>query len=215
MTSKHYNDFYCRNCFCSFRTKNKLELHKIVCENKDFCNIIMPSEDTKILEFNQYQKSDKAPFLIHADLECLIEKSDGCKNNPEKSSSTKVSKHIQSDFSMSTTSSFKSIENRHDVYRGKDSMKKFCESLREHAMKTINFKKKQMKLLTKEQQQSYENAKICYICKEKFEKKYLKNKKYSKVRYHCHYTWEYRGAAHSIHNLKCSVPKKIPIVFHN
>ena len=32
-----------------------------------------------------------------------------------------------------------------------------------------------MKLLTKEQQQSYENAKICYICKEKSEKKYLKD----------------------------------------
>ena len=44
----------------------------------------MPTEDTKILEFNQYQKSDKAPFIIYADLECLIKKIDGCKNNPEK-----------------------------------------------------------------------------------------------------------------------------------
>ena len=43
----------------------------------------MPSEDTKILKFNQYQKSDKAPFIIYADLECAIEKTDGCKNNPE------------------------------------------------------------------------------------------------------------------------------------
>ena len=32
----------------------------------------MPFEDTKILDFNQYQKSDKAPFIIYADLECLI-----------------------------------------------------------------------------------------------------------------------------------------------
>ena len=31
----------------------------------------MPSEDTKILEFNQYQKYDKAPFIICADLECI------------------------------------------------------------------------------------------------------------------------------------------------
>ena len=44
----------------------------------------MLSEDTKILEFNQYQKSDKAPFIIYADLECIIEKTDGCKNNPQK-----------------------------------------------------------------------------------------------------------------------------------
>ena len=52
---------------------------------------------------------------------------------------------------MTTISSLESIENKHDVYRGKDCMKKFCESLREQAMKKINFKKKKMKLLAKEQ----------------------------------------------------------------
>ena len=51
--------------------------------------------------------------------------------------------------------------------------------------------------------------------KEKFENKYLKDKKYCKVRDHCHYTGEYRGTADSICNLKYSVPKKIPLVFHN
>ena len=72
-----------------------------------------------------------------------------------------------------------------------------------------------MKLLTKQQQESYENAKICYICKEKFENKSLNDKKYRKIRDHDHYTGEYRGAAHSICNLKYCVPKKIPIVFLN
>ena len=59
-----------------------------------------------------------------------------------------------------------------------------------------------MKLLTKEQLESYKNGKICYICKEKSENNYVKNKKYYKVRYHFHYTGEYRDVAHSIHNLK-------------
>ena len=67
-------------------------------ENKDFCNVIMPSEDTKMLKFNQYQKSDKAPFIIYADLECIIGKIDGCKNNPKNSSTTKVREHIPSGF---------------------------------------------------------------------------------------------------------------------
>ena len=44
-------------------------------------------------------------------------------------------------------------------------MKEFYEFLSKHAMKIINFKKKKMKLLTKEQQESYENAKVCYISK--------------------------------------------------
>ena len=56
--SKHDGDFYCLNCPHSFRTKNKLESFKNVYENKDFCNVAMPSENTKMLEFNQYQKSD-------------------------------------------------------------------------------------------------------------------------------------------------------------
>ena len=52
----------------------------------------------------------------------------------------------------------------------------------------IFFLLKKSKLLTKEQQESYENAKICYICKEKFKNKYLKDKEYRKIRDHCHYT---------------------------
>ena len=48
---KNNGDFYCLNCLHCFRTK-KLELDKKVCENKDFCSVTMPSEDTKILEFN-------------------------------------------------------------------------------------------------------------------------------------------------------------------
>ena len=110
----------------------------------------MLSEDTEISKFNQYQKSDKAPFIIYADRE----KIDGCKNK-----ATKVSEHTSSGFLMPTISSFISIENKHDVYRGKDCMKRFCEFLREHTLNIINFKKKIMKLLTNKQQQSYENEK--------------------------------------------------------
>ena len=45
----------------------------------------------------------------------MIEKIDGYKNNPENSSTTKVSEHTPSGFSVSAISSFKSIENNHDV----------------------------------------------------------------------------------------------------
>ena len=70
----------------------------------------MLSQDTKIFEFNQYQKSDKAPFIIYADLECIKEKIDRCKNNPQNSSTTKVSKHIPSVFSMSSLNSIENFE---------------------------------------------------------------------------------------------------------
>ena len=52
------------------------------------------------------------------------------------------------------------IENQHHVYKGKYCMKDICELLREHSIEIINFNKRKMKLLTNEQQKSYENAKI-------------------------------------------------------
>ena len=54
------------------------------------------------------------------------------KNNSENLVPRKVNEHIPPGFSMSTISSFKNMENKYDIYRGKDCMKKFCESLREH-----------------------------------------------------------------------------------
>ena len=83
-------------------------------------------------------------------------------------------------------------------------------------MKVINLKRKKKKLLTKEQQESYKNAKICYICKDKFENKSAKDKKYRAVRDRCHYRGQYRGAPHSICKIKyrVPVPKQIPIAFH-
>ena len=47
-TSNNNDDFYCLDCLHTFRTKNKRKYHKKVCENKDLCNFIMPSEDTTI-----------------------------------------------------------------------------------------------------------------------------------------------------------------------
>ena len=74
-TFTHHVDFYCLNCLQTFVTE-KNESHKKVCKNKDFFNVVMPYENTKRLEFNQYKKSDKVPFIIYTDLECIIEKID-------------------------------------------------------------------------------------------------------------------------------------------
>ena len=58
---KNNGDFYCLH---SFKTKNKLKSLERVCENKDFCSVVMPSEDTKILELNQYQNLIKGHLLF-------------------------------------------------------------------------------------------------------------------------------------------------------
>ena len=50
ITSKHVGDFYCLNCLYSYSTKNKLEKHKKVCEDHDYCYVEKPKENNKILK---------------------------------------------------------------------------------------------------------------------------------------------------------------------
>ena len=85
-------------------------------------------------------------------------------------------------------------------------------------MKMISYEKKKITPLTNEAKEAYEIQKNCHICEKEFctDKNNEKDfKQMQKVRYHCHYTGKYRGAAHSICNLRYKIPKEIPVVFHN
>ena len=106
----------------------------------------------------------KHQFVTYADRVCLIKRLIDLKLflkiNEHIPSGAHICEHIPSGFSMSTMSLFK--------YIGKDCMEKFFKSLREYTMEIINFKKKQMKLLTNKQQKSCENAKeIIFVDKKK------------------------------------------------
>ena len=79
ITFKRPGDLYFLNWLHSFATENNRKSHKTVCQNRDFLNVLMPSETIKILEFTQLQRSNKAPFVIYADFECSIEKLNACK----------------------------------------------------------------------------------------------------------------------------------------
>ena len=117
----------------------------------------MPNEEI-ILKYNHGEKSMKIPFIIYADMECLVEKIDFCHNNPEKSSTTKINKHTASGYSLFTHCFYDVIKSKHDYYRDKDSMKSFCKDLKEN-------KKIKMISLTIEENQSYRKQKVCHICR--------------------------------------------------
>ena len=129
------------NCFHFFRTENELESHKEVWKNKDFCGLVIPSEDTKILDFNQHLLSHKMLYVIYADLKSLVKRIDVYKNNPGKSSTAKIGGHVPWNYSMSTIWIFDGIKSKYNVYRREDCMKTFCESLQEHTMKINDFEK--------------------------------------------------------------------------
>ena len=153
ITSNHNEDFSCLNCFRSYTTKIRLKKHKNVCQDHDYCYEEMPEEDNKILKYNHGEKSMRAPFAISADLECLLKKMNTCRNNPKRSSRTKVNKHTPSGYLLFTCCSFDTVENKLDYYRGEDCMKNFCEDLKKHATRIINYGKKEMMQLTKKERE--------------------------------------------------------------
>ena len=74
ISSSNNGDFYCLNCFHSYRKLNKLKKHERVCKNHDYCHVNMPEEGKNILKYSPGDKSLKAPFIIYADLEYLLKK---------------------------------------------------------------------------------------------------------------------------------------------
>ena len=217
VSSNHEEDFHCLNCFNSYTTENKLKEHEEIRNNNDSCRTEISSWAEKTLKYNPGEKSLNAPFTIYFDLECLLKKVQFCQNNPKKSYTEKKAIHEPSGWSMFIRCSFDKKENKLDYYRGKDCIEKLCKKLKERVNETINREKKEIILLTHEENNIYNEQEICYICKEKFcldkdDKNYTNRKK---VKDHCHYTGKFRGAAHSICNLKHKVPKEIPIIIHN
>ena len=106
------------------------------------------------MKSNHGEKSIKAPFIIYADLESLLEKLNTCHNNPEKSSTTKINKHTPSDYSLFTHCSFDETKNMLNHDRGENCMTNFCADLREHATKIINYEKKEMIPLTEKEEKN-------------------------------------------------------------
>ena len=151
ITSNHHGDFYCLNCFYSYTTttttKKRLTKHEKICKDHGFCHIIMPDEENKILKYNSGEKSLKVPFIIYISLKCSPKKTDIY-------------------YSRVTCCYFDKLKTEHSYYRGKEDCKKnFCKDLRDQAIKIIDYRKKEIIPLAKEEQGSYEEQKVCYICK--------------------------------------------------
>ena len=77
----------------------------------------MPTKNNNIIKYNHGEKSMKLPFVIYADLECLLEKMSTCIYNPNESSTAKINKHTPSGYSIFTHCSFDKSKNKLNYYR--------------------------------------------------------------------------------------------------
>ena len=118
ITSNRHGDFYCLNCFHSYTTHNKVKKHERVCNNHDYCRVDMPKEHEKIKKLPG-EKSLNVPFIVYADLECLLKKCDLITIILKILTSEK-SKRKPSGYAWCSLCWFDDMKNRRYFYSGKD-----------------------------------------------------------------------------------------------
>ena len=128
ITSNNNGDLYCLNCFHSYRTVKKLAKHEEVFNDYDYCYAEMSNKGSKILKYNYGEKSLKVPFIIYADVECLLEKRHSCQNKFEKSYIEKKTKHTSSGYSILTSCSFDQTKTNLIVTKVKIAWKVFVKT---------------------------------------------------------------------------------------
>ena len=223
--SKHHGKrHFCYRCLNSFHSEKSLEKHKEYCQNNEAVKIEMPmikDDEGKFLGpeyiyFKNHYKKQRVPFVVYADFECFTEKIDTCQPDEGKSFTNQYQKHSPSGFSYLIKCFDDDILTpllKHYTAKSPDEdiPQLFVESLEKDIKEIYNrFKIPKKMVMTKEDKINYEKATICHICEEEIDKEGD-----IKVRDHCHLTGKFRGAAHSMCNLKFRLPKFYPVIFHN
>ena len=206
--SKHHGkQHFCMNCLQGFTLEWSRDEHYAYCNDKEMVRVEMPKLGS-VVEFCDGQNQFKVPFIMYADFESVLEPIQGPENDepcglrahrphPRTSSNRGVNNHIPSGWCIYSDFTYGKVENPLKLYRGEDCVKKFCDHVIGEAHRLYHaFPEKPMEPLTKKQWKKYKKTSRCHICFESF------TEDNPKVRAHCHYSGLYRGAAHSLCNLR-------------
>ena len=209
--SKDGKIFICKRCFSHYTKEELLEKHIKYCSNNTTAVVKMPDPNT-MLYFKNYHKQLPIPFVVYADFECFTKPMNTCSPNPKDSYNYNYQKHELSGFCFYV----KGIVDKKikpiiytKTSEDEDISKVFVEKLTEVTKGIYNdfYRRPKPLRLTQSEQKSFENAVNCHICSREL--------KEDQVRDHCHFTGQYRGAAHNKCNLQCRKPKLLPVIFHN
>ena len=205
---------YCLRCLNSFQSEKSLQDHSMYCSNKEAVRIVLPDEKSKLLSFQNYNRSMKVPFVIYADFEAFTEKinENEIPKDEHESYTTQYEKHSPSGFCYYIKCSFDESRNKLVTYtkraEDEDVGQTFVNRLEED-IKTLydEFKFPKKMILTKENERDFRKATHCHICEKELGG--------DRVRDHCHLSGKFRGAAHNSCNINYKVPKFFPVIFHN
>ena len=228
INNHQHKRYFCYRCLNSFISVKSLDKHKEYCQNNEAVKIEMPmfKDDEgkflgpKYIYFKNFYKKQRVPFVVYADFECFTEKIDTCQPKDTKSFTNRYQKHRPSGYSYLIKCFDDNILSPKLVHYTAESINDnvpqlFIESLEEDIKEIYNrFKIPKKMVMTPKDKIDYKKATICHICERGIPKE-GDDPRFKKVRDHCHLTGKFRGAAHSMCNLKYRLPKFYPVIFHN
>ena len=201
--------YFCTNCLQGYFNESSIDEHFRYCTNNEAVCVEMPRRKP-IVEYSDGQYQYKVPFIMYADFESILEPISRQGPKLRISSTRGVNVHTPFGWCVRSEFAYGEIKDPLKLYRGKDRVSKFCEHIIGEDRRLYNsFSEKPMTPLTKDQIKKYNRVSKCQICFKHFKDGDRK------VRDHCHYSGEYRGAAHSLCNLQYKIPSYIPVVFYN
>jgi len=188
------NDFFIiYRCLHYFGSCEKLQLHEVDCQKINDCAIRLPSEDDKWLEFgNHASHKERIPFIVYADLECVLRKTESDK---EDTSSYAYQQHEALSIGYYIRCAYDDTLSSYYFRRDEGCITWFAQQRFAHRVKNIVSANVPMEMLSKQQWEAYCSAMHCHIC----EKPFAPDD--TRVHDHCHLTSRYRGPAHSNCNL--------------
>src|SRR5258708_5624780 len=191
----NYHNF-CENCLIGFKTKALLEKHRQCCNFFKPTLSLFPKE--ALAFFKNYRQMVEFPYVIYSDFECILKKIRKVKSNKTFS----FQKHIACGYCLIVVNQENDVIYK-NLYRGLDSAKVFLKDIKSQTEKLLKalLNYKEMNALTKNEEIEFLNAKICYICKEPFEKSKKSVFLSVKVHNHDHFTGKYIDAAHNHCNI--------------
>ena len=216
--SKHHGKrHFCYRCLNSFPSVKSLDKHTEYCQNNEEVKIEMPFLEN--IQFKNFYKKQRVPFVVYADFECFTEKIDTCQPEEGKSFTNQYQKHSPSGFSylikcFDDNLFYPKLVHYTAKSPDEDIPQLFVESLEKDIKEIYNrFKIPKKMVMTQKDKIDFRRATHCHICEE--ELKDTDDENYRVVRDHCHLTGKFRGAAHNMCNLKFRLPKFYPVIFHN
>ena len=208
--SKHqHKNFFCKHCLHAFHREDLLQEHMPDCvEINGAQKTYLPDSGDNNLQFTNYHKGLKVPFVIYADFESITQPIEQVQREETKSYTDGYQLHVPCGFAYKVVC----IDDRYTkdtvVYRGPDCVANFLKAVNEEKWRIWKVLNEQKPLrMTDENEIEFQTATHCHICGEHLEE--------DKVRDHCHVSGKYRGAAHNACNLKFRIPSFIPVVMHN